>query len=413
MGQATARTDAKGRYRLLGLEPALFTVSAALAGVGQATRRNVRPIGSLDLVLGPTSGLVGEIVDGAGRPVAGAVVRAEKPPFSEGDTDTTDAQGRFLMTDLSPGNYHVAAKHPDFAPGLSAEVVIAAASEAQVQVVLDPGTTVVGRVVDTADHPLAATLTLERWGDLPATLSLAQALRAEAEADGRFRLERVAGGSYTFGVRAPHLGSKSVEVTASGRVGTLDLGDVVLEPGLAIRGHLRTTAGLPVPDARVTASLQQPMFSGVPNAEERTDAEGAFVVAGLMPGMYDLVASASGFTTGRAKATAGAEAVDLTVNVGGSLTGLVVEDGDRPVESFHVQAELQSGSERQWENQKEKSIGSSDGRFLLEDLAEGAYTLRVLVPDRAPASVSNATLFPAGPPTSASSACPEAASCAE
>lgn len=390
VGQASARSDAQGRYRLEGLEPALFTITAALAGVGQASRSNVRPVGRVDLVLGPASGLTGEVVDAAGRPVAGAVVRAEKPPFGEGDADTTDALGRFLMPGLSPGNYHVAAKHPDFAPGLAPEVVVAAASEAQVQLVLDAGTTVVGRVVDAAEHPLAGTVALEQWGDLAATASLAQALRAEAGADGRFRLERVAGGSYVFGVRAPGLGSKSVDVSASGRAGLLDLGDVVLEPGLAIRGHVRTKAGAPVADALVTASLKQPMFGGIPTAEEHSSADGTFVLAGLAPGTYDLTAKSAGFTSGRAQAAAGAEGADLSVDLGGSLTGLVVEEGDRPVEGFHVHAEPQAGSRPRWEDDRQKAVGSSDGRFLIEDLTEGPYSLQVLVPDRAPASVSSA-----------------------
>ena len=136
------------------------------------------------------------------------------------------------------------------------------------------------------------------------------------------------------------------------------------------------------------------MFGGFPTAEGRADADGSFVLAGLGAGTYELTAAAPGFTKGRIKAVAGADNVDLTVDAAGSLTGLVVEEGDRPVEGFHLHAEPQAASQRAWENDRQKAVGSPDGRFLLEDLTEGAYVLQVLVPDRAPATVSNARVVP-------------------
>ena len=39
------------------------------------------------------------------------------------------------------------------------------------------------------------------------------------------------------------------------------------------------------------------------------------------------------------------------------------------------------------EGRVEKAVGSADGRFLLEDLADETYVLQVMVPDRAPAVV--------------------------
>src|SRR5262249_17316794 len=40
------------------------------------------------------------------------------------------------------------------------------------------------------------------------------------------------------------------------------------------------------------------------------------------------------------------------------------------------------------------TVGAGDGRFTVEDLAEGTYVLQVMVPDRAPVSVSNLKVAP-------------------
>ena len=140
------------------------------------------------------------------------------------------------------------------------------------------------------------------------------------------------------------MGSKTVEVSVSGRPGVVDLGDVVLEPGLALRGRVHTKAGMPVADALVERLAPAADVQRLPHGRgTRPTPTARFVLAGLAAGSYELTAAAPGFTKGRTKAVAGGEDADLTVDAAGSLTGLVVEDGDRPVEGFHIHAELQSG----------------------------------------------------------------------
>jgi hypothetical protein len=77
--------------------------------------------------------------------------------------------------------------------------------------------------------------------------------------------------------------------------------------------------------------------------------------------------------------------VDVVLTPGGSISGLVVEEDGRPIDAFRIAGN--SSKAKPWEGRVEKSVGSADGRFLLEDLSEDTYVLQVFVPDRAPATV--------------------------
>jgi hypothetical protein len=131
------------------------------------------------------------------------------------------------------------------------------------------------------------------------------------------------------------------------------------------------------------------MFSGFADEETRSLGDGTFLLGGLAAGAYDLRARARGFTEARGEAAAGGDPVELRLGAAGGLTGVVVEEGDRPVEGYHVQAQPMGGDEgTRWEQERTKVVSAPDGRFLLEDMGVGGYVVRVIVPERAPATVS-------------------------
>jgi large repetitive protein len=383
-----ARTDDRGHFRLEGVGAGLYWLSATAHGFGSARKGNVRPGATVTLIARPGGWLAGQVSDPQGRPLKGALVRAElEPQFWVGSTvETTDPEGRFEIPGLDPGNYTVVARHADFAPGVVSGVAVDAEGRADLTIPLAAGAAVTGRLVDAEERPLAGRVAAQEFAGQPMPRSLVELLRADTGADGRFRIEKVPPGSYALGAVAPRYSGRRVEAEVSGREGVIDLGDIALEPGLAIRGRVRTSSGAPVPDAQVTTGGFDMMRGGT-FSEARSEADGSFVLAGLIPGPTRVNVRALGFASVNNKMMMpGGDPVDVILSAGGSVAGMVVEEGDRPVDSYRVIASPVKSNV--WEGRAEKSVGSTDGRFLLEDLAEETYVLQVLVPDRAPATVS-------------------------
>jgi Carboxypeptidase regulatory-like domain len=377
-------TDARGRYRLEGLGPGFYVV-AVRAPEGAARKDQVRPGSTVDFVLQPKASVSAVVLDPARRPVGGALVRAEPEPPLGGSSDvgTTDAQGRVELFGLEAGTHGVIAHHPDFAPAVSTGLALETGGHAEATLVLTRGVSVTGRVLGPEERPLPARAVVQEMSGQPAPRSLSELLRAEAGADGRFRIERVPPGAFVVGVMAQGFAGRRVEVAVAGR--DVDAGDVVLETGLAIRGRLRSRGGDAVADAALRAFQQQASRGGSPS-HTRSEADGSFVLAGLSPGPYRVQVTAPGFAPIRKDVLAGSDDVDLVLEPGGAVTGVVVEEGDRPVASYRVLASP-ARPERLYEGQAQKDVASSDGRFLLEDLVEGDYVLQVFVPERAPTSV--------------------------
>jgi len=124
-GTATAVADAQGVYRACGVPvdvplavraataDAAISVSEVRVAAGRPGRQDVTlpaphtasaPSGAA--AAGP-SGISGTVRDAAGRPVAGASVRIDALAAV-----TTDAQGRFRVRTISPGEHRVTVTHP-------------------------------------------------------------------------------------------------------------------------------------------------------------------------------------------------------------------------------------------------------------------------------------------------------------
>ena len=128
------------------------------------------------------------------------------------------------------------------------------------------------------------------------------------------------------------------------------------------------------------------MMRGGVMVDTRSGPDGSFVLAGVLPGPTQVNVRASGFASVSNKTmTPGEEPVDVILTPGGSIAGLVVEDDGRPIDAYRIVGS--AAKSKPWDGRVEKSVGSADGRFLLEDLAEDTYVLQVFVPDRAPATV--------------------------
>jgi carboxypeptidase family protein len=384
-GTVEARSDAKGRYRLEGLGDGLYSVSARSRENGRALRRSVVAPRSLDLSL-MAGGAVAGVVSGPDRkPVEGAVVRIEPEAVRIGKRgrplpgEVTDARGRFEMTGLDPGAYRLVAIHRDFAPATVSGLSVTADEESKASVVLERGAALSGRVLAAPDRPLAGRVWVQQLGDEPAPATVAELSKTRLGEDGRFRLSRLPRGSHVLAVMADGYPARRIEVRIDGA--DVDLGDVVLEPGLSIRGSVRDDRGWPVTGAQVTA-FQWRSAEGVVRAESLPD--GSFALPGLSPGQYHVTVSAPGFGGGAQDVAAGAEDVGLVLHLAGAVTGTVVDAAGRAVEVFALAARPAS---RPVGPPEVQSVADRGGRFRVGELAEATYVLQFSAPGRGSVTV--------------------------
>lgn len=382
-GVVRATTDAKGAYRLDGLASGLYTLTAFARGLGRAERRGVPAGRPADLLLTTGGAVSGTVTDASGKPVGAAMVRLTTAlPMARDLTllARTDGRGSFAIHGIPTGEYRVVGRHPDFAPAISPPVTVERDGEARADLVLSRPATVRGRLLGPDEKPTRGQAIVKELADVDAPDVLAEDLTAEAGDDGVFTL-RLGPGSHSLEVRARGLGSRRLDVDVRGSGETVDLGDVALEVGIAIRGRVRDAAGRPLENAEVSTFYDSQSFS------ERTDAAGAYVLAGLNAGMYTVGVSAPGMGRAQRKAEAGASGVDFVLQPAGRIAGRVVDEAGRPVDAFRVVARMRARSG--YGPMPRDNFAGDDGRFALEDVGEGEYVVDVTAPERAPAVVSD------------------------
>lgn len=387
IGVVEATAGAKGQFRLEGLAPGLQTVTARARGHGFARRNDVRAGTRLDLTLVPGATLFGRVTGPEGQPVARALVsvQADAPSMAlENAPEATDSSGQFEIMGLAAGTYALTVRHKDYAPAAAVGLSVESEGQTRSDITLGAGSRVTGRLLSPDSKPLGGRVNLRELDGRPAPWAMAGLVSGVARADGRFEL-RLGPAAYALEAVARGYGPQRVEVTVAPRgTGPVDLGDIVLESGLTIRGHVRDKARTPLPGVSVQAWPNPPQFSTRQPVVSETEADGAFVLAGLSEGSWRVSARAPGFAEASRLADTGADRVDFVLGPGGGLTGVAVDDADRPVDGGRVLAEPASRSGLAGPFGTGFARVESDGRFAVQDLAQGEYTLRVEAPELAP-----------------------------
>lgn len=207
--------------------------------------------------------------------------------------------------------------------------------------------------------------------------------RGEVDADGRFLIADVPTSDEVV-VRAF---GDSFETTESGphlvRQGqTCDIGVVIVDPGLTVRGTISDPRGRGVAGAQVALTRGRPLAIGRDAAEpERvvlTDERGGYVIPHGTRGPFSLLVSAAGF--GNASVDRGVQLDDprqMEINVhlqpAKTLEGVVLlPGGSEP--AIHVEV-LAEGGELGQGNALVRT--DAEGRFRFTQLAAGRHLLRL------------------------------------
>lgn len=289
-------------------------------------------------------------------------------------------KGRFTFDGVAAGTYALVARHPDLGLAVSPGVDVGAEGDVRRDVILLPGVAVTGRLVDPDEQPVSGLVGVNDIAGEPAPFAVREALLGEAGADGRFRIDGVPLGPAALTATAPGFGERRVEIEARPAPSGNDLGDVTMDPGLRLRGRVRSRAGAPVAEARIYASQRHGNWSM--GAQATSDVGGAFVIGGLQPGSARLHVNARGFAPLSTTVEAESADLDLVLDPAGSIAGVVVDEKGATVPAFNVAAE-----KGDYESDAYDEFSEPDGRFLLENVGDGIWTVQVSARGYAPASL--------------------------
>ena len=333
-----------------------------LTADGYAARReyaNVFGRTRRDFTLAPGTSVSGRVVVAdTGAPVADAIVTVRsadsEPSFIELSATSQD-DGRFVVDGLAPGRYGITAHADGLATLLPVDVIaeIGAADDTVVEV--SKTFALAGNVVERhTGTPLG-----DARVDLSSSRERTATLRAYTAPDGSFVIDGLVPGDYTPWVDGHTIDEQhQIPIAVADR----DVRDVaiVVERLGSISGRV-VRGGKPVHGADVSTS----------GAHAKTDVDGTFTLRGLRAGEHRVYAQsdrAGAFTRGPTVTLANREqrtGVEVELELAASVSGVVVDQTDRPVAGAFVSFSLLRGRDNG------SATTADDGTFTARAMSGG------------------------------------------
>ncbi|MCG8455968.1 MAG: carboxypeptidase-like regulatory domain-containing protein [Holophagales bacterium] len=399
-GARFTHTDARGAFSWRRTESRGSSLRAARTGYGKGSTPLADPSETAAVAaervlieLRPERAIRGRVVDAEGAPVPGAEVSIRK--WSRGHALRLDRRNRilsgpdgsFTFAELQPElTYQVGAFHPS----ASAALGLASPSTSFVELVLEEGGTLRGRLIDEQGQPIAGgSVELFDQAGVGENRLLIDEERHSAppvlsEKDGSFLVRGVAQSRQLALFTASGYVSRGV----SGITGeaSLDLGEIRLEAATSMPIRVMNPDGAPIAGARLRVhQLSFGRFWSTPGADLthmaarrkadlESDQEGLARVGIFTEGTpIKVELEHPDYLRGELEAEIGPATLEHVLHPALQITGLVYDTEGRPIRAAKVWAEMETSTGP--ESAGSTSTGE-DGSFALRRLKPGK--LRVL-----------------------------------
>jgi len=384
----TAQTDKDGMFEIKGLNEGTYRCS--VASPEHTSGRNEIEVTDdfsyLELCVEQAATISGRVIDGEGKPVAGAVVSAGRRRSA-----TTDEKGAFLLGGLDESDYHLRVSAEGYAPKNNkvTTVKVKAGKTAERDITVLP------------TGSLLLALNPEKDGvSVPSEVTASLSVRGEWQSgyrhltvpvkDGKALFNDVACGAYSVQLEGSQFGDSSAPVKIeSGEEATAIL---LLLKTVPFAGRVVDEFGVPVEGANVIAGIgkREGGYTSPSSFEyESTDAEGKFGFAGLGEGTIEIrihTEEALPFSE-KIQLTEGGETNrEFVLSKGISISGKVVDEGGKP--AFGAEVSIEQPRDMHdpfsWGSDEKDVETDSEGRFSVDGLLAGGALLKIEHSDMIP-----------------------------
>jgi protocatechuate 3,4-dioxygenase beta subunit len=359
-----------GRYSIDNVSPKTTRIVVRAAGYLPGSRGDLaiedgKTVTGVDIQLDRGATVSGRVVS-SGAPLAGVAVQVmgSNGP-ADGAAASTDADGHFTLDSVTEGDRTIQFQKMGFVT-LRKSLTVTAGKESQLDVDLDHGREVHGRVVDRSGRGVALVyVSMNNAGSQTSRIS------AMTDGDGAFLIQGLSDGRYEMSARRDGFVSASLSDVAVPQDRSITL---TLDNGATITGRVTGLKPEELAQVDVVAS------GGMTRNQTNVDANGAFTLQGMPDGRVRVDAMLMSSANRRMAATktivvenGTAPVVELNFDEGITIRGHVTRAG----------VALQSGNvifipkTPAPDRQAATAMIASDGSYIASGLATGDYNVRV------------------------------------
>ena len=406
--EAVVRSDAAGRFRFLDVQPGVHHVVVSATGFapGRAElRANAGSPRFVEVALGDASAaadVAGQVQDLAGRPLIGALVRADRPGAGSA-VAVTDHEGRFQLA-IEPGQHAFSASAAGHASqrrflqlvGRQTLSLRLFATARIAGTVSGPGPGGDAAAGGGASRAMAGALVR-----LAAAEPEARQWEVLADQAGRFAFVDLEPGRYVLSAQHGDLVGFHLQPLA------VALGETAPEIGLRLQPAARLGGRIVGPDGQAVAGAQVQLEPSRPTdlgfgagrATALSDADGRYLLAGVLAGRYRVRVEAAPLAPAerREVAVLGREVgpLNFRLEAGARLRGQVTDAQGRPLVGAGLRAAVQSDPASPRLVAAGSSRSGTDGSYELTGLPAGKLRLSVQHPQQGELDL-NVDVTPAG-----------------